>query len=142
MGPADRGCGVVGLSMGRHRNCCPDIGDAGYGTRFFKRPGAETAVIADAGVIADVGHASCDIKLSIWSGCALGGYADWGCIMLPKGIEVSSCGLLRGGVPSAGSASSSPSSALRLPRFGRSRESRARSAMSSSSGTPSRPCSE
>jgi hypothetical protein len=78
---------------------CPlERGEAEYGVRFllvllpcgFRRLGAEAAVIAEEGVRAEAGgHASWVKKLSMWSGWALEGYADWGCRTLPKGMEVS-----------------------------------------------------
>jgi hypothetical protein len=54
---AERGWGVRGSScvLTRQRICCPDMGEAEYGVRFFCpiRLGADIALIADEGVIAD-----------------------------------------------------------------------------------------
>lgn len=64
---AESGCGVVGLScvFRRHRSCCPDMGEAEYGVRFlvgFIRLGADAAVKAEDGVMADAVHGSCAPK--------------------------------------------------------------------------------
>lgn len=142
---AERGWGVCGLScvFSRQRSCCPGMGEAEYGVRFFwpRRLGAEAAVMAEEGVMAEAAvHGSWGVKKPpILSGWALDGYADWGCSSLPKGIEVSSWGRLRAGVSWSMSRSSSASSAFRRPRFGLNLGSRARMAKSSSRGTPSRP---
>ena len=72
---AERGCGVWGsfCVFNRHRNCCPDMGDAENGVKFFceKRPGADTVVMAEEGVRPDgpAVHWSCGVKKPpIWSG--------------------------------------------------------------------------